>query len=188
MAYLTFTPLVIIVSFLTLIVFRRDLETIFFFGGCVLNALICSIVKKIIRQPRPEGSNKSGFGMPSNHAQFMFFFAAYIYLLVSTGRWKFSKKSSGTLLQVSVFLLSIFVAISRYHLGVHSLAQLLVGAFIGILFANMWQWVAMYVIRPLYPLIERWSVSKYLYIRDIGSIDNSLLFEYNAYKTAKAKK
>lgn len=49
----------------------------------MVNLVVCVILKKIIRQPRPEGSDISGEGMPSNHAMFVAFFTSYsAYFLI----------------------------------------------------------------------------------------------------------
>lgn len=55
--------------------------------------LVCTasnlVLKRLIKQPRPAGSHKSGYGMPSNHSQFMCFIACYFTL------WLLHKASFG---------------------------------------------------------------------------------------------
>lgn len=48
--------------------------------GVVINAGVSEVLKFIIRQPRPQASAKDGFGMPSNHSSFVFFFAVFFSL------------------------------------------------------------------------------------------------------------
>lgn len=46
----------------------------------LLNAALSKIIKKILRLPRPDASPKGGYGMPSSHAQTLFFFFTYLTL------------------------------------------------------------------------------------------------------------
>jgi dolichyldiphosphatase len=42
------------------------------------NAVLSKVLKKIIREPRPANSPKKGHGMPSSHAQSIYYFAALL--------------------------------------------------------------------------------------------------------------
>jgi dolichyldiphosphatase len=42
------------------------------------NAVLSKVLKKIIREPRPTSSPKKGHGMPSSHAQSIYYFAALL--------------------------------------------------------------------------------------------------------------
>ncbi|ROT66983.1 putative dolichyldiphosphatase 1 [Penaeus vannamei] len=53
LAISSLAPVAIIVGFVTLILFRRDLHTITFFGGALLNEGINLLLKHIIAEPRP---------------------------------------------------------------------------------------------------------------------------------------
>lgn len=46
----------------------------------LLNAALSKVIKKVLRLPRPEGSPKGGYGMPSSHAQTLFYFFTYLTL------------------------------------------------------------------------------------------------------------
>lgn len=81
-AWLSLVPQCMVVVILTWIVARREIETIFLFTGLGSSTILNSIVKNFTRQPRPALSPRSGYGMPSDHAQFMFFFATYVTLFL----------------------------------------------------------------------------------------------------------
>lgn len=84
MAWISLAPLGIGAGFVALILFRRDLHTITFFLGTLLNEIFNMILKYWIKQPRPVFRTEmySEYGMPSSHSQFMCFFASYVLLFV----------------------------------------------------------------------------------------------------------
>merc|ERR1712071_82152 len=53
LAYSSLLPIVALIGCATLILFRRDLHTITFFIGLVLNEGVNTVLKYTIRQPRP---------------------------------------------------------------------------------------------------------------------------------------
>ncbi|XP_029371928.1 dolichyldiphosphatase 1 isoform X2 [Echeneis naucrates] len=86
LAYTSLLPIAILVGFVTLIVFKRELHTISFFGGLILNEGVNWVLKHILREPRPcAGAHSTVFaeyGMPSNHSQFIWFFVVYFFLFL----------------------------------------------------------------------------------------------------------
>uniref|UniRef100_A0ACB8EZW0 Dolichyldiphosphatase 1 n=1 Tax=Sphaerodactylus townsendi TaxID=933632 RepID=A0ACB8EZW0_9SAUR len=86
LAYVSLGPIFIIVGFATLIVFKRELHTISFLGGLLLNEGVNWLIKNIIREPRPcaeiHSSVYSKYAMPSSHSQFMWFFSIYSFLFL----------------------------------------------------------------------------------------------------------
>uniref|UniRef100_A0A3P8U269 Dolichyldiphosphatase n=1 Tax=Amphiprion percula TaxID=161767 RepID=A0A3P8U269_AMPPE len=86
LAYISLLPVAILVGFVTLIVFKRELHTISFFGGLLLNEIVNWLLKNILREPRPcAGAHStlySEYGMPSNHSQFIWFFVVYFFLFL----------------------------------------------------------------------------------------------------------
>jgi len=83
LAYASLLPYVLICSFLTLILFRRDLHTMAYFLGILVSEAINHVLKKILRQPRPMTRKADDeYGMPSSHSQFLWFFAVYMVLFV----------------------------------------------------------------------------------------------------------
>ncbi|KAM6297076.1 dolichyldiphosphatase 1 isoform 2-T2 [Aegotheles albertisi] len=86
LAYLSLGPIFIIVGFVTLIIFKRELHTISFLGGLAFNEGVNWLLKHVIREPRPcEGTHSTvttKYGMPSSHSQFMWFFSVYSFLFL----------------------------------------------------------------------------------------------------------
>jgi dolichyldiphosphatase len=89
LAFSSLIPIFLVVSFVTLVSFNRDLASIYFFVGQLVNEGFNFGLKRLIKQPRPSGIVKltslmvdigTGYGMPSSHAQFVSFFAIYSIL------------------------------------------------------------------------------------------------------------
>ena len=97
------------------------------------------VLKYLIRQPRPANPWKKGYGMPSDHAQFMGFIAIFSILT-----YRFLQHQRPQLILPPKIALTIplsvalFVCYSRYAIGVHSLEQVLVGFVVGVIFAFFW--------------------------------------------------
>jgi membrane-associated phospholipid phosphatase len=49
---------------------------LYYVSGGICNTLLSKVLKDTIRQPRPKLSKKPGFGMPSSHAQSLFYFVS----------------------------------------------------------------------------------------------------------------
>ncbi|CAL7933406.1 unnamed protein product [Xylocopa violacea] len=88
LALISLIPFAIIAGFITLILFRRDLHTITFFSGIIINECINFILKHTICEARPmtRDTVHVEYGMPSMHAQFMWFFATYTTLFICMRR------------------------------------------------------------------------------------------------------
>ncbi|GBP41088.1 Dolichyldiphosphatase 1 [Eumeta japonica] len=88
LALLSLAPFGIGSGFIALILFRRDLHTIAFFLGTLINELVNVILKHIICEARPlaRGHLYTEYGMPSSHAQFIWFFTFYVlyFVVIST--------------------------------------------------------------------------------------------------------
>ncbi|XP_064435405.1 dolichyldiphosphatase 1 isoform X4 [Mirounga angustirostris] len=86
LAYLSLSPVFVIVGFVTLIIFKRELHTISFLGGLALNEGVNWLIKHVIQEPRPCGGPHMAvgtkYGMPSSHSQFMWFFSVYSFLFL----------------------------------------------------------------------------------------------------------
>ncbi|XP_017703860.1 PREDICTED: dolichyldiphosphatase 1 isoform X4 [Rhinopithecus bieti] len=86
LAYLSLSPVFVIVGFVTLIIFKRELHTISFLGGLALNEGVNWLIKNVIQEPRPCGGPHTAvgtkYGMPSSHSQFMWFFSIYSFLFL----------------------------------------------------------------------------------------------------------
>lgn len=134
LAFITFLPLVIVVALTTLTLFNRDIRSATLLCGLVINALFNNLLKRIIRQPRPQTSALAhSSGMPSNHGQFQAFFAMWLTLFMIH-----RAVPNRNFLLPLLWVMSLIVCFSRYHLGVHTIEQIVVGAVIGSIFAVVW--------------------------------------------------
>lgn len=194
-ALISLMPFAILAGILTLILFRRDLHTISFFVGIILNEIFNFILKNCIQEPRPLVRNVTyqEFGMPSSHSQFMWFFSVYCALFVVI-RLAHSNNNShiewawkGLLLLVTHFC-AIFVSISRVYLLYHSWRQVICGALVGGTFGVLWFIVVNTCLSPYFPAVVSWRLSELLLIRDSTLIPNVLWFEYtNIRQEARAR-
>ncbi|XP_076293616.1 dolichyldiphosphatase 1 [Lasioglossum baleicum] len=198
LALISLAPFAIIAGFITLILFRRDLQTITFFSGIIINDFINFVLKHTIREARPmrRDSVFVEYGMPSMHAQFMWFFAAYTILFICV-RLHHNNNSSvserfwriATI--AACIIVSLLVTYSRVYLLYHSISQVLYGTLIGIILGVIWFLIMHVVFIPIFPYIVSWRISEYLLIRDTTLIPNILWFEYTNIRTearARARK
>lgn len=192
LAYITLAPIYVGCYYLTLIVSRRDIQTMLICVGQVLTVLINYILKRIIKQPRPNDLNPEAddFGMPSNHAQFIGYFCGiyciYLMRIPSTTLSRMLKCIYVSTLQ----LFGVLVCFSRYYLKYHSLPQVVWGYFTGICLSVIWY----LAIKKTNNLVRRAlefsfinSCVAYLKIRNYDNVDYAAVDELMpaTYRTAK---
>ena len=146
LAYITLTPVFLMVMYTTLILLRRDYTTFYALGGQLLNLVFNKILKKLIDQPRPIHNHElSDSGMPSNHSQFIGYFVVYYSI-----QFLFNSHSKTLSVQYkyfysfSLFILGALVCFSRYYLGYHTVDQVLVGAGVGTTVGILWSIIDIY--------------------------------------------
>ena len=173
-AFVTLTPIYLMVMYTTLIVFRRDYSTCYALGGQLLNLIINKILKKIINQPRPESCEiSSDSGMPSNHSQFMSYFILFYIVQIT---WVHSKYFN---VGLKVFYISVLIVMgaavcySRYYLNYHTAEQVVVGACIGSIVGVVWSMADVLIGQPLGDFICQIPIIKFFAI-----INYSPLSEY----------
>lgn len=127
-------PIILVV--LSTWLFRHTPTTLFFYYlGNVANIFINLILKNLIKEPRPDedssklewlsSQNKKRFdwdkyGMPSGHAQLMFFSVVYVYNSLRDMCW------------TTIYLIiACITIIQRLSYKNHTIQQLLVGSIIG---------------------------------------------------------
>uniref|UniRef100_A0A8D8RM77 Dolichyldiphosphatase n=1 Tax=Cacopsylla melanoneura TaxID=428564 RepID=A0A8D8RM77_9HEMI len=187
LALMSLTPFGVLIGFVTLILFRRDLHTVSFLVGLLLNEVLNMVLKYIIQEPRPLRAHidkvSVPYGMPSSHAQFMWFFSMYILCFVVV-RLRYNNSSYKyesywkVFIVLSSLLLTCIVSYSRVYLLYHTWNQILYGALIGCVFATGWFLITQFILTPLFPMITQWRISEVLMIRDTTLIPNILWFEY----------
>ncbi|KAJ0097081.1 hypothetical protein Patl1_28971 [Pistacia atlantica] len=73
---------IVAASFGGVIIWRHDAEALWALMGSVVNAILSVTLKRILNQERPVSTSRSDPGMPSSHAQSIFFIVTYIILSV----------------------------------------------------------------------------------------------------------
>ena len=82
--HFSFLPVYIMVFYTSWFLTTREIEPVIVVGGHLVGEIANKIIKRIVKQPRPDfhkgfgaGSFSLGYGMPLAHLQFLGFFAAY---------------------------------------------------------------------------------------------------------------
>ncbi|CAG8433160.1 9561_t:CDS:2 [Diversispora eburnea] len=159
-AFITLSPLALIVSYVSIILARREIATINMFIGQVTCEIVSFGLKRWIKEKRP--NDKIGYGMPSSHAQFVSYFSIFAILYLFT----------------------------RIYLNYHTSKQIIVGNIAGILFAIGWFILIENILRPLglFDLIVNSEIAKYLYLRDSSDNENIIRIEYMNWVELNKKK
>ena len=194
-------PLFIVVSALTTVFIRRDLHSIAFFVGLSLNYVSNACLKFYMAEERPRvisgRSHFNRYGMPSTHAQFMAYVAAYqcLFVLLRLSHkggsllewlWKFTWCAGN----IAVALAVIF---GRVYLYYHTVEQVVYGAAFGSLYALAWFALTHWVLSPaLFPYLASTGAAEFLLLRDLTDIPHVTWFEYvnarnEALKRLKSK-
>ncbi|KAG7477267.1 dolichyldiphosphatase 1 [Megalops cyprinoides] len=192
LAYTSLLPIAILVGFVTLIVFKRELHTISFFGGLILNEGLNWLLKHILREPRPcEGAHATvttEYGMPSSHSQFIWFFVVYFFLFLYLRMHQTNNARCVELLWrhiLSIILLGVALSVSysRVYLMYHSWSQVIYGGVAGSIIGVVWFFITQEVLTPLFPKIAAWPISEFFLVRDTSLIPNILWFEYTVTRS-----
>ncbi|KAK6511556.1 hypothetical protein TWF481_000471 [Arthrobotrys musiformis] len=168
-AYLSLAPQALMAIYAVLIFSHRELEIILAFAGQLGNEAINYVLKRVIKEARPTNLKGKGYGMPSSHTQFMFFFATYISLWIAV-RNKFLPKPVKSLLLLSLPALAVGVAWARVYLHYHTVKQVLVGSGAGVVIGLGW-FVATALMRSiaggkLWDFILENEIAKLFYVKD----------------------
>ncbi|PWN45725.1 PAP2-domain-containing protein [Ceraceosorus guamensis] len=101
----------------------RNTHSLYYVAGALGTGWVAKLLKKVIKQPRPQGSAVTKtHGMPSTHSSTMTFMCLYLALALPKDYFP---------LQVGVILIAPTVMWSRVQLGLHTPAQTLAGAALG---------------------------------------------------------
>lgn len=195
LAWFSMLPFIYIVSLCTLILFRRDIQTIMYLAGFSVSGVINHYLKITFKQQRPERTrDRVDFyeihGMPSAHAQSFFYFMTYLALfIILKSQMPGSPNIRSIRHRVFVFLqftAACLVAYSRVYLYYHTVAQVIVGGLLGTIFGCIWYYFINYQFIKYVPwIIDHW-IAKYLMIRDYSSIPHIIHFQYESeYAEAK---
>ena len=146
MVLLSLLPIFLMVSYVTLIVVNRDWRVFSMLVGQLLNEGLNNILKRTIKEPRPPTSKKDGYGMPSSHSQFVWYFAIYGLLCLSV-----SRQNPWIRLIYAMGMVggATGVSISRVWLDYHTVDQVLVGASVGSVIGILWFYIIAFLSRSL---------------------------------------
>jgi len=191
LAWGSLLPIFTVVSFVTLILFRREVHTMLFFLGILLNEAFNLAVKSYVREPRPcrpgdETLLYSKYGMPSDHCQFMGFLAVYLTLF-SYLRLK-PHESENFIIRKHIIAFSsisaaVLTSVSRMYLHYHTLEQVVIGLVIGCVSGILWFCIVFSFCMPFAQQLVNTKLAEFFLIRDSSSIPDILWFEYTATRT-----
>lgn len=129
LAWVSLVPVFISIGgFISHVLFRRELQGIFFAVGLLISQAVNEFVKISVKQARPETcvllEACDSHGWPSSHSQYMFFFAVYFTLLSYKGIGV-SSASGKFLVASSPWPLTLLTLYSRVYLGYHTVGQVI---------------------------------------------------------------
>jgi len=195
LAWFSMLPFIYIVALCTLILFRRDMQTIMYFGGFCVSEVCNHCLKRIFKQARPERTrDRMGLyevhGMPSDHAQTFFYFMTYLAIFIihksqmpGTPRVRSMRNRFLVTIQVCI---ATTVAYSRVYLHYHTISQVVVGAFVGTGLACGWYYFVNYQFIKFVPFLIEQPLAKFFLIRDYSPIPRVIHFQYeNEFAEAK---
>ncbi|XP_074295192.1 lipid phosphate phosphatase epsilon 2, chloroplastic-like isoform X2 [Silene latifolia] len=119
------------------ILWRHDPEAVWAVMGSVLNSVLSVVLKRMLNQERPVSNRRSDPGMPSSHAQSIFF--AAVFVIISMVEWLGVNEFTLIFAAVSLALGSYFSWL-RVAQRFHTVSQVAVGAILGACFSLLWAW------------------------------------------------
>jgi len=195
LAWFSMLPFIYIVSLCTLILFRRDIQTIMYFGGFCVSEVCNQGLKRVFKQARPERTRERVglyglHGMPSDHAQTFFYFMTYLAIfIILKSQMPGSphvRSIRNRLLVIAQLIVATLVAYSRVYLHYHTIPQVVVGAIFGTMLGCVWYYFVNYEFIKYVPFIIELPLAKRFLIRDYSSIPRLIRFQYeNEYAEAK---
>ncbi|KMT09447.1 hypothetical protein BVRB_6g129190 [Beta vulgaris subsp. vulgaris] len=127
----------IAVLFGVVLLWRHDAEAVWVAMGSVLNSALSVTLKRILNQERPTANLRSDPGMPSSHAQSIFF--AVVFVILSVVEWLGVNEISVIFAAVSLAFGS-YLSWLRVAQKLHTIDQVVVGAVLGSCFSVAWLW------------------------------------------------
>jgi len=129
-------PYFMVVGLIAIAVVNTRIKHASFLMAIGIAFVISYVLKKIIKEPRPEGVHKDGYGMPSNHSAF-----ALVFTVIFLHRLWVSIIRPFWIKPVLAFLIILFAILnlwSRVAYRVHTPAQCAVGSLIGLVVGLLW--------------------------------------------------
>lgn len=191
--HLSLLPIYTMVFYTSWFLLTREIEPVIVVAGHLVGEITNKIIKRVVRQPRPDfhkdfgtGSYSLTYGMPSAHSQFMGFFASY-FACIFIFKIEYFQPVQKAIGCVIVTLVSMGVAGSRVYLLYHTPQQVIVGVMFGALLGLIY-FVLISVARDvgLVDWVLSWRAMKYFYIKDsYFHCYSTFKDEYNLYLLEK---
>ncbi|KAJ8764354.1 hypothetical protein K2173_006094 [Erythroxylum novogranatense] len=120
------------------LLWRRDDEALWAATGSVLNSVLSITLKRVLNQERPFTSSRSDPGMPSSHAQSIFY--TFLFVILSTLQWLGVNEFTLILSAVAITF-GCYLSLLRVSQQLHTISQVAVGAAVGSCFFISWFWL-----------------------------------------------
>ncbi|XP_059293162.1 lipid phosphate phosphatase epsilon 1, chloroplastic-like [Lycium ferocissimum] len=117
---------------------RHDMEVLWVTSGGALNDLLSTALKGILNHERPVPTLRSDPGMPSSHAQSIFYTMAFC--IISMKEY-FGLNGITAVSSALIFAMCSYFSWLRVSQGLHTLSQVAVGAVLGFCFSIFWFWL-----------------------------------------------
>ncbi|RWR94095.1 lipid phosphate phosphatase epsilon 2, chloroplastic-like protein [Cinnamomum micranthum f. kanehirae] len=120
-----------------IIIWKHDAEVMWAAMGAVTNSYLSITLKRILNQQRPVPTLRSDPGMPSSHAQSIFY--AVVFAIVSLVEWLGINAFTLTA-GACLFICGSYFSWLRVSQQLHTINQVVVGAILGSIFSIAWFW------------------------------------------------
>lgn len=157
--------------FSLVLLLRHDVKAIWITMGSILNVGLSIALKRILNQERPSSASKSDPGMPSSHAQSLFYLSFVVIL--SMMDW-LGMNIYTTLLAGLVLSLGSYFAWLRVSQGFHTMSQVTVGAVAGSVYVGLWFWLWDAIVFPAF--ISSLWIRLLVVLGGVGSILRFVVF------------
>jgi hypothetical protein len=119
------------------LLYRRDALAVSAIAGALSNAVLGKMLKRVLKQKRPDGAPLADPGMPSSHAMSLFFLSGYLCAVTVawTPAWQPAQRAAAMAALLSFATSS---AAWRVASGLHTTPQIFVGALLGGVNGVLW--------------------------------------------------
>ncbi|KAH0717215.1 hypothetical protein KY285_013246 [Solanum tuberosum] len=124
--------------FVIIFLWRHDTEALWAASGSILNAGLSTVLKRILNQERPVSAIRSDPGMPSTHAQSIFY--TVMFCIVSMVEY-FGLNGVTAVISALIFAIGSYLSWLRVSQQLHTTSQVAVGAALGFSFSVFWFWL-----------------------------------------------
>ncbi|KAK6798074.1 hypothetical protein RDI58_005776 [Solanum bulbocastanum] len=121
-----------------ILLWRHDMEVLWATSGGVVNARLSTALKGILNHERPVSTLRSDPGMPSSHAQSIFYTVAFCIILMIKF---FGFNEITAVISALIFAMGSYFSWLRVSQRFHTLNQVAVGAILGFCFSIFWFWL-----------------------------------------------